>query len=196
MGAKERARPTLGRRASFGPQSRLETRPLSKCSASHGTIRSISATYRNSPKLAQFTGPENIGLERPLPGLQAQRPVLSPTRITLENNGKIRPQPDRENAFARACGGGGGIRTHGALARTPVFKTGAIDHSATPPACSRAAVTGSGVILKPGPCANHDQASFQMRKRAVSSLSIQVRPTGRDAFRQCPEGPGHDRAST
>src|SRR5262245_45164770 len=29
--------------------------------------------------------------------------------------------------------GGGGIRTHGPLARTPVFKTGAIDHSATPP---------------------------------------------------------------
>ena len=25
--------------------------------------------------------------------------------ITLENKGKIRPQPDRENAFARASGG-------------------------------------------------------------------------------------------
>ncbi|GAA6201223.1 hypothetical protein NBRC116599_24480 [Aquicoccus sp. SU-CL01552] len=32
----------------------------------------------------------------------------SPTRITLESNGKIRPQPDRENAFARASGGGDG----------------------------------------------------------------------------------------
>ncbi len=30
-------------------------------------------------------------------------------------------------------GGGGEIRTHGPLTRTPVFKTGAIDHSATPP---------------------------------------------------------------
>jgi transposase len=30
---------------------------------------------------------------------------LSPTRITLGNNGKIRPSPDRENAFARASGG-------------------------------------------------------------------------------------------
>ena len=30
-------------------------------------------------------------------------------------------------------GGGGGIRTHGTLSRTPVFKTGAFDHSATPP---------------------------------------------------------------
>ena len=30
-------------------------------------------------------------------------------------------------------GGGGGIRTHGYLAASPVFKTGAIDHSTTPP---------------------------------------------------------------
>lgn len=29
--------------------------------------------------------------------------------------------------------GGGEIRTHGPVAQTPVFKTGAIDHSATPP---------------------------------------------------------------
>ena len=33
----------------------------------------------------------------------------------------------------RDDGGGGGIRTHGTLSRTPVFKTGAFDHSATPP---------------------------------------------------------------
>ena len=31
------------------------------------------------------------------------------------------------------AGGGGGIRTHGTLSRTTVFKTVAIDHSATPP---------------------------------------------------------------
>jgi hypothetical protein len=30
-------------------------------------------------------------------------------------------------------GGWGGIRTHGTLARTPVFKTGAFNHSATHP---------------------------------------------------------------
>jgi hypothetical protein len=36
--------------------------------------------------------------------------VLSPSRITLENKGKIRPQPDRENAFARASGGGVGLK--------------------------------------------------------------------------------------
>lgn len=75
-------------------------------------MRSISASYRNSPKLAQFTAPENIGPERPLAGDLAPRPVLSPTCITLENNEKIRPQPDVENDFARASGGPGGIRTY------------------------------------------------------------------------------------
>jgi hypothetical protein len=37
-----------------------------------------------------------------------EQPVFSSTCITLENNEKIRPQPDRENAFARASGGGDG----------------------------------------------------------------------------------------
>ena len=32
-----------------------------------------------------------------------------------------------------ADGGGGGIRTHGRLSPTSVFKTGAFNHSATPP---------------------------------------------------------------
>lgn len=35
--------------------------------------------------------------------------------------------------------GGGEIRTHGPVAQTPVFKTGAIDHSATPPCFSTVA---------------------------------------------------------
>ena len=33
----------------------------------------------------------------------------------------------------KAPGGGGGIRTHGRLSPTSVFKTGAFNHSATPP---------------------------------------------------------------
>ena len=33
----------------------------------------------------------------------------------------------------RGNGGGGGIRTHGTISRTPVFKTGALNRSATPP---------------------------------------------------------------
>jgi hypothetical protein len=58
-------------------------------------------------KLAPSSGPENIGSGRPLSGLPAQGSVLSPSCITPENNGKIRPQPDRENALARPSGGEG-----------------------------------------------------------------------------------------
>ena len=43
--------------------------------------------------------------ERMHSGLLTTTPVLSPSRITLENNGKIRPQPDRENSFTWASGG-------------------------------------------------------------------------------------------
>ncbi len=39
------------------------------------------------------------------------------------------------------CCGGGGIRTHGSLSTTPVFKTGALDRSATPPSIWRRAET-------------------------------------------------------
>ena len=34
-------------------------------------------------------------------------------------------------------GGGGGIRTHETLSRLPVFKTGAFNHSATPPGAAQ-----------------------------------------------------------
>ena len=40
---------------------------------------------------AQSSGPENIGPQRPLPALLVLDPVLSPSCITLKNNGKIRP---------------------------------------------------------------------------------------------------------
>ena len=44
--------------------------------------------------------------------------MLSPARITLENNGKIRPQPDRENAFAGASGGAAATAVEPSLAPT------------------------------------------------------------------------------
>ena len=40
-------------------------------------------------------------------------------------------------ALSRAAGGWGRIRTHGGLAATPVFKTGALNHSATHPSSAR-----------------------------------------------------------
>lgn len=39
----------------------------------------------------------------------------------------------RSSAEGLGTGGRGGIRTHGTLAGTPVFKTGALNHSATLP---------------------------------------------------------------
>ena len=63
----------------------------------------------------------------------AQMPVNSPFGITIENNEKIRPQPDRENAFARASGGETGIRTLETVSRLHAFQACAFDHSATSP---------------------------------------------------------------
>jgi len=47
--------------------------------------------YKLFTRFVQSSALENIGPERPLPGHLAAGAVLSPTRITLENNGKIRP---------------------------------------------------------------------------------------------------------
>ena len=80
----------------------------SKCSAGLAKKQCIFIVLKKFTKSAQSSGPENINPERPLPSLLAAEAVLSPSRITLENNEKIRPQPDRENAFAGASGGGDG----------------------------------------------------------------------------------------
>ena len=77
----------------------------SKCSATSSKSPIFSDACKQFTKLAKATGPENISPERPRPSLLAPGSVFSPSRITLENKGKIRPQPDRENAFARASGG-------------------------------------------------------------------------------------------
>ena len=87
----------------------------------------------SEPDCTRLTGLENIGPERTLSTLLAPGQVNSPTRITLENNEKIRPQLDRENAFARASGGERGIRTLDTVARIHAFQACAFDHSATSP---------------------------------------------------------------
>ena len=58
-------------------------------------------------------------------------PVLRFSNITQVNSVFFRKSriAQQEKIF----GGWGGIRTHGTLARTPVFKTGAFNHSATHP---------------------------------------------------------------
>ena len=97
------------------------------------TVPIFSTGYGLCTEYAQSRGPENIGPERPLPGLLARGPVLSPSRITLEYNEKIRPRPDRENAFAGASGGETGIRTLETVTRLHAFQACAFDHSATSP---------------------------------------------------------------
>lgn len=47
--------------------------------------------YKKFTKSAQSSGPENIGPERTLSGLPTPMAVNNPSRITLENNRKIRP---------------------------------------------------------------------------------------------------------
>jgi hypothetical protein len=69
--------------------------------------RSHAMPYNLSTKTAQSSGPENIGPERPHTVILAPLSVLSLSRITPENNGKILPQPERENEFERASGGAG-----------------------------------------------------------------------------------------
>ena len=95
--------------------------------------------------------------------------VDSSSRITLENNGKIRRQPDRENAFARASGGGSGIRTHGDIAATPVFKTGALNRSAIPP------VPFAGM--------REDACVFKWQRRAEgAAVRHKIAPIGTHSF--------------
>jgi hypothetical protein len=68
-----------------------------------------------------------------MPSLLAQVPVLSPSRITLEYNGKIRPPPDRENDLARPSGGGGGS----GIEPSPLANTAGCEfsHCWRPPRC-------------------------------------------------------------
>ena len=64
-----------------------------------------------------------------------------PVRTPIDNKG----MKSRESAFPALYrnGGWGGIRTPGTLAGTPVFKTGALNHSATHPSCGVRALAHS-----------------------------------------------------
>ena len=66
-----------------------------------------------------------------LPGkrrVQASRPVRAHLAHPRRPLHIVKPLQDQ-------IGGGGGIRTHETRERLPVFKTGAFNHSATPPVC-------------------------------------------------------------
>ena len=60
--------------------------------------------------------------------------ILSPQRLPFRHAGWIRNRRTNLPGFAISRkNGGGGIRTHGRLSPTTVFKTVPIDHSGTPP---------------------------------------------------------------
>src|SRR5579872_2305458 len=91
-----------------------------------------------------------LRLNSAAPGSVATRSNSRPTRSSCQQIGHSSRRPHRRSQAARrrvstawACvrgkesGGEGGIRTPGTLSGTPVFKTGAINHSATSPGYSR-----------------------------------------------------------
>ena len=71
-------------------------------------------------------------------------------------------------------GGRGGIRTHGALAGTPVFKTGALNHSATLPALEDQALNERSFSTQGERGPNLTQGAF--------SRSIGARPSPDSSF--------------
>ena len=79
--------------------------PKSKCSSRPEENRLIFRYLQAIHQTGAVIRSGEYRPERPISGSLAVGPVLSPTRTTLENNKKIRPPPDRENAFARASGG-------------------------------------------------------------------------------------------
>src|SRR3954466_15925345 len=71
--------------------------------------------------------------------------------------------------------GGGGIRTRGPRERTPVFKTGAFDRSATPP--DRRTVcpmpeTAVPLLVVQRPADHPEHAALVRRARALAALGL------------------------
>ena len=74
----------------------------------------------------------------------ANRPDRRAGEAFWQSRGRAMTGPIALECRGRGCGGWGGIRTHGTVARTPVFKTGALNHSATHPLGADQAPSRSG----------------------------------------------------
>src|SRR5262245_39891057 len=59
--------------------------------------------------------------------------ILSAHRLATSGAGGVAEKFLKRSTAETGAGGGGGIRTHGGVAPTAVFKTAALNHSATPP---------------------------------------------------------------
>src|SRR5713101_4998308 len=95
------------------------------------------------------------------------------------------------NKGEQYTGGRGGIRTHGTLAGTPVFKTGALNHSATLPnqQFQSLSVGRFRTQCEPGP--NLDPIGYFLRNPAASALiSVEIELFRRDRSKKNQAMPG------
>ena len=117
---------------------------------------SLAATNTTKTANQQRQGPDRVGVVVP-------RWLKSGLYVRLCAASKISKNINDINDF----GGRGGIRTHGTLAGTPVFKTGALNHSATLPFQRQQALSKREIKndLRTGP--NVDPRLQVSRKRAA-----------------------------
>ena len=121
-------------------------------------------------KSAKSRGPERVGLRRAIFSRLRVRPVNRSDQKTLGNLPLSAVPGQAESTARMGTGGQGGIRTHGTLARTPVFETGAIDHSATCPA--RAPLPSPGASRNPvAQPFRRRRHACQMGHRQASAIS-------------------------
>jgi hypothetical protein len=91
-----------------------------------------------TPKLS-LSVPTDGDTHRPLCGFDWEERAEAQLAAARLSTAQSRRTPNRVQGteimanFENMIGGRGGIRTHGTLAGTPVFKTGALNHSATLP---------------------------------------------------------------
>ena len=126
----------------------------------HVRINQPSGLEADSPKNTREIQPEEVGFEPTIqfPVCRFSKPVPSAARPPLPGSvvDRIPLAGDLRNAIDPASRqnsevlyhGGGGIRTHGTVSRTPVFKTGAFNRSATPPAREQTIYSRLGRIFK------------------------------------------------
>ena len=132
-------------------------------------------------------------------------------RIDMAQQGEARAATARTSAddnFRRSSvrsvqppGGRGGIRTHGTVARTPVFKTGALNHSATLPVLRNQIVGGCTDRAPVDPPAGLLPYRLRVRQRSANNPQYinrgeahrprwRLRESGRRGTGVCPPGCG------
>src|ERR1700688_4210987 len=101
-------------------------------------------------------------------------------RRTDDKRGVLNPTPERvlNPLISLSFGGRGGIRTHGTLAGTPVFKTGALNHSATLPLQRHQSLSGrkikNGSAAGPNSGPTLSPVVFQWTLRWFAGLAARV----------------------